>query len=227
MTNKNPYERQGKEELDIPDFVEEKTAGSDSIDMSIFKMSDDELYDDTSGDTKVYGDDDDDNDEYVPKRKKKGNSTVILLLVIVFLLLAALAGVGFYALKQHQAYVKANTAYLQMQANENNYKTQIADQATTIETLNKQIEEIKSNVKGEGNIIYEVVDGPISFRKSASREADTTTYNGNEYAVNGDKFKVIEVVKGTDDPDYSWAKVADGVYFCIGTSSEAWAKKAE
>ena len=41
MTNKNPYERQGKEELDIPDFVEEKTAGSDSIDMSIFKMSDD------------------------------------------------------------------------------------------------------------------------------------------------------------------------------------------
>ena len=114
-----------------------------------------------------------------------------------------------------------------MQANENNYKTQIADQATTIETLNKQIEELKSNVKGEGNIIYEVVDGPISFRKSASREADTTTYNGNEYAVNGDKFKVIEVVKGTDDPDYSWAKVADGVYFCIGTSSEAWAKKAE
>ena len=46
MSNKNPYEKQ--QELDIPDFVEDKTNSDSSIDMSIFKMSDDELYDDVT-----------------------------------------------------------------------------------------------------------------------------------------------------------------------------------
>ncbi len=225
MTNKNPYERQGKEELDIPDFVEEKTLGSDSVDMSIFKMSDDELYDDTTGDTKVYGEEDDGLEER-PKRKKKGNGSLILCLIIIALLLAALAGCAFYALKQHQAYVKANTGYLQMQANETNYKQQIADQAATIEALTKQIDDLKNNAAGEGELLYEVVDGPISFRTSPSRQADLTTYNGKDYAYNNDKFRVIEVVKGTDDADYSWAKVADKVYFCLGTDSDVWAKKS-
>ena len=224
MTNKNPYEKKG-EELDIPDFVEEKTLGSDSIDMSIFKMSDDELYDDPTGDTKVYSDDDDDDFDEKPKRKKKGNGSLILCLIIIFLLLASLAGLGYYAFKQHQAYVKANTSYLQMQANEANYKKQIADQATTIETLNKQIEELRNNASGEGNLLVEVTDGPISFRKAPSREADFTTYNGNDYANNGDKFKAIEIVKGTDDAEYSWARVADEVYFCMGTDGDVWAKK--
>lgn len=225
MTNKNPYERQGKEELDIPDFVEEKTLGSDSVDMSIFKMSDDELYDDTTGDTKVYGDDDDDFDE-TPRRKKGKNGSLILCLIIIGLLLASLAGCGFYALKQHQAYVKANTSYLQMQANEANYKKQISDQAATIEALSKQIEDLKNNASGEGQLLYVVTDGPISFRTSPSRQADLTTYNGKDYAYNDDKFKVVEVVKGTDDADYSWAKVADKVYFCLGTESDVWAKPA-
>ncbi len=229
MTNKNPYLKQDTDELDIPDFVEEKTrSDSSSIDMSIFKMSDDELYDDTSDKTRVYSDDDYDDDEDVPKRRRKGNSSLILCLIIIFLLMALLAGAGFYAYKQHQAYVKANTAYLQMQANEANYKKQIADQATTIETLNKQIEELKNNAKGEGNIIYEIVDGPISFRKGPSRDSDGTVYNGKDVASNGEKYKVIEVVADNDpDEDLRWAKVADNVYFCIGTSEEDWAKKAD
>ena len=46
MTRKNPYENQD-ETIDIPDFVEDKTkTESSTVDMSIFKMSDDELYDD-------------------------------------------------------------------------------------------------------------------------------------------------------------------------------------
>ena len=229
MTNKNPYLKQDTDELDIPDFVEEKTrSDSNSIDMSIFKMSDDELYDDTSDKTRVYSDDDYDDDEDMPKRKRKGNSSLILCLIIIFLLMALLAGAGFYAYKQHQAYVKANTYYLQMQANEANYKKQIADQATTIETLNKQIEELKNSAKGEGNIIYEIVDGPISFRKGPSRDSDGTVYNDKDVASNGEKYKVIEVVADNDpDEDLRWAKVADNVYFCIGTSEEDWAKKAD
>ena len=226
MTNKNPYLKD-TDDLDIPDFVEEKTrSDSSSIDMSIFKMSDDELYDDTSDQTRVYGEEDYDDEENAPKRKKKGNGSLVLCLIIIFLLMALLAGAGFYALKQHQAYVKANTAYLQMQANEANYKKQIADQQATIENLNKQIEELKNSAKGEGNIVYEIIDGPISFRTGPSRDSDETTYNGKDVASNGEKYKVIEVVADEDpDEDLKWAKVAENVYFCIGTSEEDWAKK--
>ena len=215
--------RRDKGDLDIPDFVEDRT-DSDSIDMSIFKMSDEELYDDVSGDTKVYSDDYDDYDDE-PKRGK--NTTLILCFIIIGLLLLALAGSIFYGLNQHQAYVKANTAYLQMQANEANYKKQIADQATTIETLSKELEEAKNPKKGEGNIVYEITDGPISFRNEPSRDGEIVSYNGSELAGNGEKYNVIEVVKGTDDPDYSWAKVADNVYFCLGTADDVWAKKVD
>ena len=66
MTGRNPYEKQ--EELDIPDFVEDKTNSDSSIDMSIFKMSDEELYDDVTDDNLQY---EDDFDDLKPKKKKK------------------------------------------------------------------------------------------------------------------------------------------------------------
>ncbi len=223
MTGKNPYEKQ--EELDIPDFIEDKTNSDSSIDMSIFKMSDDELYDDVPAEESDY---EDDFEELKSKKKKKGNGALILCLLIIFLLLACCGGAAFYAYKQHEAYVKANTAYLQMQANEENYKKQIADQAATIETLSKQIEEMQKNddAMGEGKLIYEIVDGGMYFRKEPTSDAELTTYNGASTAENGEKYKVIEVVNDKDYGDkYKWAKIADEVYFCLGTEDEVWAKE--
>ena len=218
MTN-----RRNNGDLDIPDFVEDKTS-SDSIDMSIFKMSDEELYDDASGETKVYSDD---YDEYDDEPRKGGNTTMILCFIIIGLLLLALAGSLFYGINQHKEYVKANTAYLQMQANEANYKKQIADQATTIETLSKELEEAKNPKKGEGDLVYEVVDGPMQFRTGPGKSYDDTTYNGEDYAVNGDKFNVIEVVEDSSEEGLMWAKVADKVYFAIGYEDDVWAKKVD
>ena len=80
MTRKNPYEK-GTQELDIPDFVEDKTStstDSTSIDMSIFKMSDDELYDDVEAED--YAEDYDEK----PKKKRKANSSMVLALIIIF-----------------------------------------------------------------------------------------------------------------------------------------------
>ena len=222
MTGRNPYEKQ--EELDIPDFIEDKT-NSESIDMSIFKMSDDELYDDVTEEETEY---EDELDDSRPRRKKRGRGALIVCLIIIFLLLALCGAAAFYAYKQHQAYVKANTAYLQMQANEENYKKQIADQATTIEALNRQIEELQndSDAMGEGKLIYEIVDGGMYFRKQPTSDAELTTYNGAETAENGEKYKVIEVVNDKDYGDkYKWAKIADEVYFCLGTEDEVWAKE--
>ncbi len=222
MSNKNPYEK--KEELDIPDFIEDKTNSDSSIDMSIFKMSDDELYDDVTDETDEY---DEDYEDYQPKRKRKGNGPVIVCLIIIFLLLAALAGSVFYALKQHEAYVKANTAYLQVQANEDNYKKQIAEQGATIEALNKQIEEMQKNDGsiGEGNIVYEITDGGMRFRVEPTSDAELTTYNGYSQVETGEKYRVLEVVNDKDLGDqYTWAKLADNVYFCLGEDEE-WVKR--
>ena len=217
------------ETLDIPDFIEDKTISdsSTSVDMSIFKMSDDELYDDT-GTSENNLDDDDDFEELRPKKKRKGNTPMIVCLVLIVLLLAGCIGSLVYALKEHKALVKVKTEYLQVQANEENYKRQIQEKDETINALTMQIEELKNaNKKGEGNLIYEVVDGPLTFRTKASKSGDATTYKDESYAYNGEKFNVIEVVPGEDDSSYSWAKVTDSVYFCIGSEDDVWAKKVE
>ena len=225
MSNKNPYEN--SEELDIPDFVEEKTSTDSSIDMSIFKMSDDELYDDATEEKKQEVDDEDD---YEPKRKKGSGGSLVVALIIIFLLLAALGGAAFYAWKQHEAYVKANTAYLQMQANEENYKKQIADQSATIEALNKQISDLqaKNDMIGDGDIIYEILDGGMRFRTEPTSDAELTTYNGISEVETGEKYRVLEVVNDRDLGDqYLWAKLADNVYFCLGSEDDEWVKKID
>lgn len=219
MTRKNPYENQ-EDTLDIPDFVEEKTStDSETVDMSIFKMSDEELYDDVPEEDEVT------EDVKRKPAKKKGNGLLIFSLIVNLLLLAACAGAVFYALNQHSAYVKANTENQQMKAAQDTLKQQIAEKDALIENLNKQIEDSsKSTVTGAAGT-YKIGDGAITFRVAPSREANKATYQGEEYAYPGEEFPVMEVVKGTDDADYSWAKIAENVYFCLGTADDPWAEK--
>ena len=146
------------------------------------------------------------------------------------MLLLALAGAAFYALKQHEAYVKANTAYLQMQANEDNYKKQIAEQSATIADLEKKIEELQRNDGsiGEGDIVYEITDGGMRFRVEPTSDAELTTYNGYSQVETGERYRVLEVVNDKDLGDeYLWAKLADNVYFCLGSDSDNWVKRID
>ncbi len=218
MFEKNPYEKD--ETLDIPDFVEDKTTtNSESIDMSIFKMSDDELYDDVEENEEDYR-------EVKPRTGRSNTSLVLCLIIIALLLITSVASL-IYAFKQHSAYVKVNTSYLQVLANEETYKKQLAEKDATIEALNQQI----ANNTGKkddtaGTMTYEITDGPVVFRNKPTRDRDDETmFNGKHEASNGERFQVLEVVKGTDDPDYSYARVGDNIYFCIGNSEETYAKK--
>ena len=103
MFEKNPYEKD--ETLDIPDFVEDKTTtNSESIDMSIFKMSDDELYDDAEENEEEYR-------EVKPRTGRVNTSLVLCLIIIALLLITSVASL-IYAFKQHSAYVKANYRFL-------------------------------------------------------------------------------------------------------------------
>ena len=218
MTKKNPYENQ-KDTLDIPDFFEEKTSeatDSNTVDMSIFKMSDEELYDDVS---------DNEDLDTLDRSSRKLNVTALLGLLVMLLLLATCVGSLLYAYSQHKAYVNVNTKYNQILANQDAYKQQIAEKDALIENLYKQIEDIR-NTSNPYVGVYEVVDGPISFRTSAQKSEDnTTTYNSNDTAENGERFSVIEVTR--DFEGYYWAKLADNVYFCIGTSDDVWARKVD
>lgn len=218
MFGKNPYEKD--ETLDIPDFVEDRTTtNSESVDMSIFKMSDEELYDDEENN--------DDSYREVKPRRAGSNTSLVLCLIIIGLLLITSVASLIYAFKQHSAYVKANTNYLQVLANEETYKKQLAEKDATIEALNQQI----ANNPGKkeetaGTVTYEITDGPVVFRSRPTRDRDDDTlFNGKHEAVNGDRFQVLEVVTGTDDPDYTYARVGDGIYFCIGNSVETYAQK--
>jgi len=223
MTRKNPYENQ-EETLDIPDFVEEKTADtSGTVDMSIFKMSDEELYDDAPEEEK-------EETERKPAKKKKGNGLLIFSLIVNLLLLAACAGAVFYALNQHNAYVKANTENQQIKAAQDTLKQQIAEKDAMIENLNKQIEEKGKSGSGEGDLVYVIVDGGMYFRKEPTSDAEKVTYNNSSQALTGEEYHVIEVVNDKDiktEPIPQWAKIADGVYFCIGTEDDVWAEKAD
>ena len=223
MTRKNPYENQD-ETLDIPDFVEEKTkTESSTVDMSIFKMSDDELYDDVD-ETEVNED-----GEYAPR--KKMNTTLLLSLIINLILLAACVGAIIYALNQHKAYVKANTDYQQIQASQEVLKQQINERDLTIDTLTKQIEDLQK-AKESATGKYRIVDGPVTFRSTPTKNenpSNETTYQGKSSAEDGDEYDVIEIVEDKDLHDeLYWAKVADDVYFCIGNQKdEIWAKKVD
>lgn len=231
MTDKNPYEKKDslfeeteQNTLDIPDFVEDKTStnsntftrtDSTSIDMSIFKMSDEELYDDVNKEDKSEQE----------KPRKKSNATLVLAMALAGLLLLASIGAIAFALKQRNAYVEANTKYMQLQANQEAFQKQIAEKDQQIADLQKEIEDLKNKKTAEGTT-YVIVDGPIMFRESPSVDGEGTTYNGQGNALNGEEYKVLEIIDDPVDTGRKWAKVDDGVYFCIGYLDSVWAKES-
>ena len=232
MTNKNPYEKSSSffekddDTVTIPDFVEDRTGNSSnssstftdstSVDMSIFKMSDDELYDDVDKKEAV--------EEYRPRKKSK--ATLVLSLLLIGLLLLTSIGAIIYALKQRNSYVEANTKYLQLQANQEEYQKQIAEKDAKIEELRKEIEELKSKPAVSGTV-FEIIDGPITFRKTPGVDGETTSYKGKEQAENGETYTVLEVIEDENDEGRKWAKISDNVYFCIGYWDSIWAEEVE
>ena len=223
MINRNDYD---DETLDIPDFVEDKTGTDSSIDMSIFKMSDEELYDDPQ-------ESDDDFEELRPKKKNSLRTTVIICLIIIVILLATTVGSLIYGLKQHSNYVKVNTENVELRANLDSYKNQLDEKDRTIEALseqlnNKQTTPEPSNVpSGQGTLVYEITNGPLTFRKVNTSDGEAITYKGKEKAQNGEKYNVLEVVNDRDLGDkLKWAKLEENVYFLIEDNGNIYAKKS-
>lgn len=223
MTNKRNiydelYDVDEEDTVTIPDFVEDKTGkrpssmtDSTSVDMSLFKMSDDELYDD----------DDDETDSREPRRKGSGAS-LALCLVLIFLLLATSAAAVFYALKQRNAYKDVYVKYEQLQAQQSEYQKQIDSKDQMIDDLNRQIEELKKTPAKTTDKTYVVTDGPLTFRDSASVDGSPVTFQGKEQAKDGEQYEILEIIEHDDDPGRYWGKLAEDVYIQMGYGEDMY-----
>ena len=213
------------ETLDIPDFIEDndKDKDTNSIDMSIFKMSDDELYDDGKK-TKPHNSNNGDN------KRKKSNSTIILCLILIVVLFVIAVGGIIFAVKKSSDYTKANDELTQVKATVNDYQNRINNLTEQVNTLNAQIEELKKagtksdpNVKySKGTVLYVTEDGNSQgVKKQPSMDSEFTDVT----IYHGDKVTLLEDATIDSDGNY-WAKIDSG-YVRIEYKGEIWLTKEE
>lgn len=218
----NLFEKDETNTLDIPDFVEDKDATeSTSVDMSIFKMSDDELYDDEP--KKKVSKESSDNGS---APKKKSNSTILLCLVLIGVLLVT-AGVSiFYAFKEHSSKAELEATVSQLTAQNN-------DLQNSINALNGQIAELNAKIEQNNNAgsstdpnkkyasgatLYITEEGAgQGVKEKASMDADFT----DETLYWGDKVTLLADATVDSDGTY-WGKIDKG-YIRIEYKGEIWA----
>lgn len=229
----NLFEKDEDETIDIPDFVEEKEEDSTSVDMSIFNMSDDELYDDVPKTSKK---------DYEPKYegKKKSNSTLIICLVLIAILLVTSVVSIIYAIKENKAAIKSESELSQLKANVADYQKQLDTANAQIVELNKKIEELNnagSTVDAEGKYkagtklkvteagSQQSVKQKASFDSENIMNSDGTTfclYWGDEVVLTADAVK--------DANGNYWGKIKDGfmrIEYDNGKDDRIWAEVIE
>lgn len=189
--------------MDIPDFVEDKTATeSTSIDMSIFKMTDDELYDDVpKNETSSISN---------PSPKKKSNSTLVLCLVLCGILLVTSVVSIIYAFKQHSVVADLEASLAQTQAQINDYKVLVDTKDTQIAELNSKIEEMSTagttsdpnNKYPKGTTLFVTEDGGSAAVTSSTNSDDKTEHT----LYWGDSFTLTQDAAKDSSGNY-WGKI--------------------
>lgn len=132
MTNKTEFENKNGDI--VPGFMKDDDTQTTSVDMSIFKMSEDELYDEPlKKETK--------NVVKEPK-KKSGSSTLLIVLCILLFVVSAVA--GFIAFKEHSKVSDIQAQLDQAVAQTTDYQNQISSLNSQIADLNKQLDDLKN-----------------------------------------------------------------------------------
>ena len=208
--------------VDIPDFVEEKDTESTSIDMSIFKMSDEELYDDVPKKKEVKKTE---NDQSKPE-KKKSNSTVILCLVLVGILIVTSVVSLIYAFKEHSSKAELEETITQLTAQNTDLQNKNNELAQTITELNNKIDQGNTagntsnpdNKYPKGTVLYITEEGGGSgIKQKASMDSEFTT----DTLYWGDKVTLLADATVDEDGTY-WGKIDKG-YIRIIYKGEVWA----
>ena len=210
--------------VDIPNFVENKDDDSTSVDMSIFNMSDDELYEDAKEDIK-------EKDSKKPS-KKKSNSTLLLCLILICILIGISAGAIIFAVKQRGEVTSLKNQISQLSTQ----ITELTTENSSLKTENKQLEEkLKAtenagttsdpnNAYPKGTVLYITEDGSTQgVRVKADAASDTAIdSDGNQIVLYwGDSVTLIADAT-IDAKGTYWGKTDKG-YIRIKVGEEIWA----
>ena len=220
----NLFDDEKNNTLDIPDFVEEKDdTDSQDVDMSIFNMSDEELYDDVP------------KKQDKPKTKKKSNSTIVLCIVLICILLVTSIVATIIAFKEHSSYTKLEEELTQVKATITDYQTKINEKDNQISLLNTELENKKNsntvsdpdNKYPKGTVLYITEDGHIQgVRETANVSADTVQKSGGSYVLYwGDSVTLTADATIDSDGNY-WGQI-DGGFIRIEYDGEVWATTEE
>ena len=215
MTNKNQFEN--KNGNVVPGFMNDDDTQSTSVDMSIFKMSDDELYDEPSKkEANNYN-----------KAPKKKSSSSILLAVLCILLFVVAAIAGFIALKEHSKASDLQTQLDQTIAQAADYQNQVSKLNGEISSLNQQIEDLKNagtssdpeNKYSKGTDLYITEEGQsMGYKTKPSVDSDfvdSTILNW------GDKVTLIKDAVLDEKGNY-WGETDKG-FIRIVFDGKEWA----
>lgn len=205
MNNKNPYENQ--DTVDIPDFVEDKTGNSSSVDMSIFKMNDKE-------DDDYYDDEDDYTDELSGPSRKLNVPVIILSILVAVLLFVSIFSI-----------IKKSSA-----------DKQISELNTTVETLKNKVSSYENEITSLNAKIAELENGGKDEKDDGKDDSEPTASDEGNYEIIvegginlrsepkiGDNL-VGSIPTGsfegtgkpiTDDDGNVWIKTIDGSYACM------------
>ena len=222
MNEKNPYEN---DTIDVPNFSSKKVEDSASVDMSIFKMSEEELMNDE--------DDELDEDLYPKKNGKKVNVVVIVLAILAALLLALSIFSIIGKSNADKAKQEAEAQVAALQGKVNSYETTINSLNAKITELEKQITEAKNKdtkkddnnssstgkteIKDgdedeesyDGSSAYVVVNEEgVNLREKPNSSADIVA----SLAYN-DKIDIYSTEK--DENGSLWGETYEGYYACI------------
>lgn len=214
MIEKNPYENG----VDIPDFVETK---EEDVDLSVFKMSDDEL---NTGTNNFSLDDEEDDEEYEeddePRRKLSPKGVMVIGIALIVILLVTTV-VGFvYGAKQHNAYKAALAQTETLKSNVDSLNAQIGELNAEIEKLKTPVVETPSSSDGTN---YKVKYG-MNVRSSATTSAgyaSTDNLKGvsgvltNDGAVMMQAGAVVKVYETKVDGGRTWGRIGNNAWICL------------
>lgn len=213
MVERNPYENG----VDIPDFVETK---EEDVDLSVFKMSDDELNTSTNN----FPVDDEDEEEYEeddePKRKLSPKGVMVIGIALIVILLITTV-VGFvWGGKQKNAYKAALVQVETLKGNVDSLNSQIAELNAQIEALKTPVVETPSSSDGTN---YKIKYG-MNVRSAATTAAGYASsdslkgVNGvltNDGAVMMQAGATVKVYETKVDGGRTWGRIGNNAWICL------------
>lgn len=203
------------------DFNQVKTEDTDS--MSIFKLSEEELYDDVKPTRE--------KKTRSPKKKTTRNMIIMMVVAGVAVITAIIALV--WGINQQKLYKEAQANFELAQAKNKTYETRVAELEKSVTDLENKIKEIesagaKADSKYTAGVTLRITEegGQQGIRTKASTDSEIAMVDGHQYVLYwGETVKLLEDAVVDSNGTY-WGKI-EGGFVRIEVDGVAWATVVE